>query len=273
MSSSEQVNDNASAGGDGPHVGNDDRTRSQSAGSSAMSRVINHMSGNKIEALLWLTRIITVLSTFAFFLPVFGGNPYSYYQKVLLSNAVTSALRLHQRVPNFQFSREYLGRLFLEDSAHYLFYSLIFVTGPPVSMALLPVFLYAVLHAQRYTKQLLDQVGPTSVALVRRLLLTVEQRQVSILRFIACNEIFLMPSFVFLILTGQSNILTPFLYYRFLSLRYASQRNPYCKQLFYEIRCAVETLCSRPQCPQFLSGICYKAIGLISRLAPTAAAN
>ena len=59
--------------------------------------------------------------------------PHSYYQKSLLSNAVTSALRLHQRVPNFQFSREYFGRLFLEDSAHYLFYSLIFVTGPPVS--------------------------------------------------------------------------------------------------------------------------------------------
>jgi len=65
-----------------------------------------------------------------------SGHPHSYYQKALLSNGVTSALRLHQRVPNFQFSREYLGRLFLEDSAHYLFYSLIFVTGAPVSSIL-----------------------------------------------------------------------------------------------------------------------------------------
>jgi len=68
------------------------------------------------------------------------GHPHSYYQKALLSNGVTSALRLHQRVPNFQFSREYLGRLFLEDSAHYLFYSLIFVTGPPVSSILAYLF-------------------------------------------------------------------------------------------------------------------------------------
>jgi len=67
---------------------------------------------------------------------LYRGYPNSYYQKALLSNGVTSALRLHQRVPNFQFSREYLGRLFLEDSAHYLFYSLIFVTGPPVSSIL-----------------------------------------------------------------------------------------------------------------------------------------
>lgn len=67
---------------------------------------------------------------------VYRGHPHSYYQKALLSNGVTSALRLHQRVPHFQFSREYFGRLFLEDSAHYLFYSLIFVTGPPVSSIL-----------------------------------------------------------------------------------------------------------------------------------------
>lgn len=67
--------------------------------------------------------------------------PQSYYVKALLANGVTSALRLHQRVPNFQFSREYFGRLFLEDAAHYLFYSLIFVTGPPLSsiLALCPL--------------------------------------------------------------------------------------------------------------------------------------
>lgn len=70
------------------------------------------------------------------------GYPNSYYQKALLSNGVTSALRLHQRVPNFQFSREYLGRLFLEDSAHYLFYSLIFVTGPSVSSILASASFY-----------------------------------------------------------------------------------------------------------------------------------
>ena len=80
----------------------------------------------------------------------------SLYQKVLLSNAATSALRLHQRLPNFQLSREFLGQMFLEDSAHYLFYSLIFVMSYPVSMALVPVFLFALLHAQNYTKSLLN---------------------------------------------------------------------------------------------------------------------
>jgi len=77
---------------------------------------------------------------FFLLLRVYRGLPQSYYQKALLSNGVTSALRLHQRMPQFQFSREYLSRLFLEDSAHYLFYSLIFVTGPPVSSILTCLF-------------------------------------------------------------------------------------------------------------------------------------
>lgn len=259
--------DESSTTGSQADAGRSSATTS-SPGSTAMSRIISKMSGDKIEAVLWMSRLFTIFMTINFFLPIFGHNPYSCYQKVLLSNAATSALRLHQRVPHFQFSREYLGQLFLEDSAHYLFYSLIFVTASPVSMALLPVFLYAVLHAQNYTKQLLNQIGPDSIQLLRRLMVKIETHQVSMLRFIACNEIFLMPSFIFLIMTGQCSIIMPFLYYRFLSLRYASRRNPYCRSLFYELRVAVEMLCAKPQCPRFFSNICYKAIGFIGRMAP-----
>jgi hypothetical protein len=182
-------------------VNEDDTNRTQTSESSTLSRVINHVNSDKIEAVLWMSRLFTVVMTLNFFLPFLGQHPYSCYQKALLSNAVTSALRLHQRVPHFQFSREYLSRLFLEDSAHYLFYALIFVTGSPLSMALLPVFLYAVLHAQNYSKQLLNQVGADSMQIIRRLLNKIETNQVTILRFIACNEILLMPSLVFLIFT------------------------------------------------------------------------
>jgi hypothetical protein len=37
-----------------------------------------------------------------------------------MANAATSALRLHQRVPSVQLSRQFLAGLLLEDSAHYL---------------------------------------------------------------------------------------------------------------------------------------------------------
>ena len=70
----------------------------------------------------------------------FSGNPYSSYQRALVASAATSALRVHQRMPQFQFNREYFGRLFQEDSAHYLFYSLIFVTNTPLTSILFKVF-------------------------------------------------------------------------------------------------------------------------------------
>jgi transmembrane protein 33 len=233
-----------------------------------MQRVINHLSANRIETVLWITRLFSIFTTINFFLPIFGGHPYSSYQRVLLSNAATSALRLHQRVPNFQFSRAYIASLFLEDSAHYLFFSLVFLTSSPVSMSLMPIFLFAVLHAQSYTKQVLNQIGPNSLQLVRSLLSKIEAQQTNILRFIACSEIFLMPTVIFLLFTGQGSFLLPFLYYRFLALRYSSRRNPYCRQLFTELRLVVETFSSKPQCPQFVRGICLKGVEIISRLAP-----
>ncbi|KAK2157437.1 hypothetical protein LSH36_191g00009 [Paralvinella palmiformis] len=232
-----------------------------------VQRIIGHMSGNKIEAALWITRIMTMFFVLNFFLPVFSASQSSY-QKAVLSNAATSALRLHQRLPNFQMNREFFGRLLLEDSAHYLFYSLIFVSSYPVTMVLVPIFLFAVLHAQKYTQQILNVVGPNSLGVVRRMLAKLDSNQVGILRFIACTEIFLMPAILFMMFTGHASIFLPFIYYRFLTLRYSSRRNPYCRQLFSELRVAMENICSSPSCPAFVRNIVYKVIAFISRLAP-----
>lgn len=237
------------------------------------SRMINHMSANKVEAALWLTRLFTIACTFNFFLPIFGSNPGSMYQKALLSNAATSALRLHQRLPNFQLNREFFGLLLLEDSAHYLFYSLIFVYSYPITMVLVPLFLFALLHASSYTKQVFNQIGPDSVQIIRNLITKLEAHGRNVLRFIACNEIFLMPAIIFMLFSGHSSLLLPFVYYRFLTLRYSSRRNPYCRQLFYELRVTVESLTSRAGCPAFLRNMSCKAIGLIARLAPAVPAQ
>lgn len=63
-------------------------------------------------------------------------NPYNAYYKVLVGNAATSALRLHQRLPPVSINREFLSLLFQEDSCHYLFYSLIFLYVAPVTCIL-----------------------------------------------------------------------------------------------------------------------------------------
>lgn len=59
-------------------------------------------------------------------------------QRVLIAGAITSALRLHQRVPSIQMNREFVATLLREDSAHYLLYSiLMLMCCQPVSGILL----------------------------------------------------------------------------------------------------------------------------------------
>lgn len=68
-------------------------------------------------------------------------RPYAaanFYQRALLANALTSALRLHQRLPRFQLSRVFLAQALQEDSCHYLLYSLILVNSYPITSILSP---------------------------------------------------------------------------------------------------------------------------------------
>ncbi|XP_052282365.1 transmembrane protein 33-like [Dreissena polymorpha] len=254
-------------------TGGGESQQQQQQSPQGQQSVIRYMLSNKVEAALWLTRVFTVLCTVMFILPLFGGNPSTHFERVLLSAAATSALRLHQRLPNFQFSRAFMSLLFAEDSCHYLFFCIIFLNSYPITMVLVPLFLFALLHACNYTKNLLDVLGPTSMMFMRNLIAKLQLQQTNILRFIACSEIFLMPALIFMTFSGRATIFHPFVYYRFLSLRYASRRNPYCRTLFYELRMTVEFVCNKPQCPQFVRNICLKAIGFISRLAPQVAAQ
>ncbi|XP_055444401.1 transmembrane protein 33 isoform X1 [Bubalus kerabau] len=193
---------------------------------------VQFMMANKLDTAMWLSRLFTVYCSALFVLPLLGlHEAASFYQRALLANALTSALRLHQRLPHFQLSRAFLAQALLEDSCHYLLYSLIFVNSYPVTMSIFPVLLFSLLHAATYTKKILDAKGSNSLPLLRSLLDKLSANQQNILKFIACNEIFLMPATVFMLFSGQGSLFQPFIYYRFLTLRYSSRRNPYCRDL------------------------------------------
>ena len=53
----------------------------------------------------------------------------------------------------------------------------------------------------------------------RMLISLVEFQSRNILRLVAFHEVFLLPFTVMMIFAGKTNLVTPFLYYRFLSLR------------------------------------------------------
>ena len=198
-----------------------------------------------------------------FILPIYNSESNIYYIKALLSSVVTSILRLRQRLPNFEISREFLFHLFREDSAHYLMYSFLFLSSPPMTVVLIPITTYAILHSCSFLSQTLN------FPVIQRLCTYITHNQINLLRFVALNEIVLMPILILSIFVARSNFLLIFMYYRFLTLRYTSHRNPYTRNLFYELRQSVEYLCNKPSCPPFITRLCYNTIAFINRLAPT----
>ncbi|PSN35929.1 Krueppel 2 [Blattella germanica] len=226
-----------------------------------------HVIDHKVEVALWATRVFTILFTLGFFIPLLG-NPYNAYYKALMSNAATSALRLHQRIGRVQFTREFLALLLLEDSCHYLFYSLIFLYVTPVTLVLLPVFLFAILHSASYSLTLLDTLGQNSWWGARLLISLVEFQSRNILRLVAFTEIFLMPYTAVLIFLGRAGLLTPLIYYKFLTLRYSSRRNPYSRNMFYELRLVLQSAASKPGVPAFIGNLLLSVITFTSKLAP-----
>ncbi|KAB7506599.1 Krueppel-like protein 2 [Armadillidium nasatum] len=222
---------------------------------------------HKIDIALWATRALTLLFCFSYILPIFG-SASSSYQKALMSNAASSALRLHQRIPSIQFTRESFVTLIMEDSAHYLFYSIIFMYSAPITMVLVPIFLFALLHFASFTLRLLDILGRNNALLSRFLISLVEFQQRNMLRGAAFVEIFLMPLAVVSVFMGRVSLLTPVLYYRFLSMRYSSRRNAYTRTMFYELRMSATYAVDRPGVPQFIRSFVHKIITFTSSLAP-----
>ena len=164
---------------------------------------------------------------------------------------------------------EFLGLVLAEDSAHYLFYSLIFLWGSqPMTVALLPVALFAALHAASYSLTLLDALGQNAWWGARMIISFVELHSRNILRMAAFSEIFLMPLLVVFIFSGQTTLLTPFLYFRFLGMRYASRRNPYTRSMFMELRIAFENAAASPRMPQGARNLVHRLINFVSGLAP-----
>ncbi|XP_017788270.1 PREDICTED: Krueppel homolog 2 [Habropoda laboriosa] len=226
-----------------------------------------HIIQNKIKVGLWVTRLFTIIFTVGHIFPIFG-NSYNIYYKVLMSNAATSALRLHQRVPRVQLNRQFLEHLFLEDSCHYLFYSLIFLYAAPVTLVLTPIFLFALIHFASYSLVLIDCLGQNSWWGARLLISLVEFQSRNILRICALSELIILPFTVLLVFTGRAGLLTPFIYFQFLKLRLDSQRNPFTRNVFYEIRNGLSSVSQKPTVPIIIRRIIEGLLLLTQQMVP-----
>ncbi|XP_014216440.1 Krueppel homolog 2 [Copidosoma floridanum] len=242
-------------------------SRTNSAPQTGWFAVKQELSQDKIKAAQCAIRLITILFTFVYLLPIFG-NPYDAYYKVLLSCTATNILRLHQRVPRISFTAEFMRNLFIEDSFHYIIYTCIFQMTAPVTMVIVPVFLFALLHSASYSLTLLDRLGQNSWWGARLLISLVEFQSRSILRLCALCEILILPLTVLLIFTGRTGLFTPIIYYQFLQLRLSSRRNQFTRQVFIEITNTISSIAMKPTLPVILRKILGGFVEMMLRMTP-----
>lgn len=206
----------------------------------------DYVKSNFVDFALAVTRTITVLCTISYLIG-FPGPSANRFRQALSSNAATSFFRLQQRrpmPPYNQLGHQYFLLLASEDSMHYLIFSLTFLVGRPITLALLPCVLYAVFNLARYAIDMLDKFGD-SRRMKPKISDLITKYQQSLLHTVALSEITLMPVTVVGMLTGSVSTLVPFVYLAFLNGRYNSTRNAHLKLLVSQIQTVASTQIAR----------------------------
>ncbi|XP_028159299.1 Krueppel homolog 2-like, partial [Ostrinia furnacalis] len=111
-------------------------------------------------------------------------------------------------------------------------------------------------------------LGQNSMWVARLLISLVEFQSRNILRAAALAEIVLFPVVVLMALFAYCSLLTPFVYYYFVTWRYASRRNPYTRNTFHELRALADRTAARQSLPAPLRSAIAAAVTLVCRMAP-----
>jgi len=229
--------------------------------------IAGFLSDRRTDLLLNVTRLFVLIFSLGY-LTGLGGN--GAFHKALMSMAASSALRLYQRTrePGNRVERTYMqvfATLLNEDSCHHLLYCILFLIGSPVTFVLLPICVFAFLHSMTFFVKLSNEMN-MATGLFRPIGRLIEAEQQRLLMTAAVGEIMMMLVSLFMVATGKIMLVAPFMYYRFLQLRYRSRRNPYCRLVFTQLRIGAERLAL--QAPAVIGNVITKGVAFVSRLAP-----
>uniref|UniRef100_A0AC34G3W1 Transmembrane protein 33 n=1 Tax=Panagrolaimus sp. ES5 TaxID=591445 RepID=A0AC34G3W1_9BILA len=239
--------------------------------------IVDFLKQNAMDTICFVLRVLTVFFAIQYHLPTTDQEyTRSVYFKAFAAGAATNALRLYHRLKGVNVpivSQQFLQTAMAEDSAHYLLYCITFPMSTPVSMALIPIVFYAFFNSIPFLSKMAEETGHGTNAIVRKLADIRVQQADNILGLIACAEIFNFPIFFAMIFTGRGNIFFPVLYFRFLTLRYASRRNPYTRIAFASLKQSLNQVAASSRCPAFVRTIIFKSIGVVERFAPPVLVN
>lgn len=233
----------------------------------------NYITADLSATGLFFLRMTTIGCSIVYFISTLGilGLVHAAYLNAMLSAFFTFSIRFFQRYKQANihpFSKEMLNLLASEDSGHYMLYTFFYYNQHPLTIYLIPPFLYALMFSVNYSNGLL----PFLPAGLRRVWGQLNDKiaggQLEIRRFIAYTEIFLMAVVIWNAFIGYMFILAPFMHYQILKLRYQSLRNNSVALVFSDLRVACDTLARHPRCPPFISTIITKMVSFVSALAP-----
>ncbi|CAL8116564.1 unnamed protein product [Orchesella dallaii] len=222
---------------------------------SGITKLRNFLAPRRLELAMWVTRLLSIFFTLFVIIPLFG-NPWLAFRRALILNGITSLLRLYQRLPRpYSLSKLFFAQLILEDSCHYLWYSIMFLYFSPVTFSIIPIMFISSLHVASFTLQMIESVkGRTSKFRGVGSFLYIWTGQTGrMLKTVASAEVFLMGILLLNCCRGNISIIAPFAYYRFLTLRYASKRNHYTRTVFYEMRMLLEKFIGGGSCPRIIA--------------------
>lgn len=224
---------------------------------------------------LFVMRFCTILGTFIFLLSSLGlltDMGHWAYTNAMITSFFTFSIRLYQRKLERQiyvFSKEMYQLMVMEDAGHYMLYTFFYYNQLPLSIYLIPPFLYAIMFSVKFTNGLIPFLPGFLQSGMQRLNSRIARGQVELRRFIAYTEIFLLLVVVWNVLSGYMFILAPFIQYQFIRLRYQSVRNNSVMLVFSELRQGAEFLSRHPQCPPVVSSTIQRAVAFVCSLAPT----
>ncbi|OAF69964.1 hypothetical protein A3Q56_02307 [Intoshia linei] len=233
---------------------------------SKLSIISNHIKCDKKQFLLFILRLII---TFGSLYYIYDFSNTNLYHIIVVCNLSVFIIRLQSRVPlRLEFSKVYLGTILIEDSAHYILYSVMiynsFYFGHMVN-----IFLYAVIGLTCYLITLLGKIKIDNQSFIYRGLYKIMINQKLLLTLVAAFEVVQFPMLVFRLFRGSGSLIMPILYYNFLKFRYASRRNSYHRQVFFHLKVSIiDNFAKTTKCPSIISTILQKAANFISSCAP-----
>lgn len=169
----------------------------------------------------WLAcNVLSILSAILMVVSFSSPQWFSgHYTRVLLFQLGVWGISLYTNHGFPQFNSAWAMRAFSDESMHYFLYVLMFISGSPVSVALIPLLTLSLFQS---LKELI-QYSPSVIAPYLRKVLTYEQKASL---FVVKIEVLLLPLLLFLIIVNRNvSVIILFGYYQFLKFRYAVNYN------------------------------------------------